>query len=67
MSKRTGGIPRRKHDKYLTPYHAVLPLLPQLEPGTRFLEPCAGDGRLIGYLQEHGHICEGRVGHCAPG
>ncbi len=27
-------------------------------PSTRFIAPCAGDGRLIGYLQEHGHVCE---------
>lgn len=50
---------KNKHDLWPTPYHGVLPLLPHLEPRTRFLEPCAGDGRLIGYLQEHGHICEG--------
>lgn len=48
-----------KHDLWPTPYHAITPLLPYLGPRTRFLEPCAGDGRMIGYLQEHGHICEG--------
>jgi hypothetical protein len=59
VSKRTQGLERRKHDAYLTPYHGAVPLLAHLEPKTHFLEPCAGDGRLIGYLQEHGHICEG--------
>lgn len=58
MSKRSPGHKRNKHDAYPTPYKAILPLLPHLEPATRFIEPCAGDGRLIGYLQEHGHICE---------
>ena len=48
-----------KHDLWPTPYHAILPLLPHLPTRTHFLEPCAGDGRLIGYLQEHGHVCEG--------
>jgi hypothetical protein len=65
MGKRTPAAEKKarkeanKHDLWPTPYHAILPLLPHLEPGTRFLEPCAGDGRLIGYLQEHGHVCEG--------
>jgi hypothetical protein len=58
MSKRTGGLERRQHDYYPSPYSVVPPILPYLEPRTRFIEPCAGDGRLIGYLQEHGHICE---------
>jgi hypothetical protein len=49
-------VPR---DFYPTPYEAVPPLLPHLPDRTHFIEPCAGDGRLIGYLQEHGHICQG--------
>ena len=65
MGKRTPVDERKarkeanKHDLWPTPYHGILPLLPWLGPKTHFLEPCAGDGRLIGYLQEHGHICEG--------
>ena len=65
MGKRTPHDERaarkaaNKHDLWPTPYHAIEPLLPHLTPRTHFLEPCAGDGRLIGYLQEHGHICEG--------
>ena len=58
MGKRS-NFERKARDLYPTPYKALLPLLPQLEPCTRFFEPCAGDGRLIGYLQEHGHICFG--------
>ncbi len=38
-----------------------MPLLSHLGTRTRFIEPCAGDGRLIGYLQEHGHICVGAM------
>jgi len=44
-------------DRYFTPYEAVLPLLPHLEPRTHFIEPCAGDGRLVRHLERHGHFC----------
>jgi len=47
-------VPR---DKYPTPYDAVLPLLPHLALGTRFVEPCAGDRRLVAHLERHGHVC----------
>jgi hypothetical protein len=47
-------VPR---DFYPTPLAAVLPLLPHLKPQTRFAEPCAGDGRLIDALTDHGHRC----------
>jgi hypothetical protein len=43
--------------KYYTPYSAVLPLLPHLPDAVRFIEPCAGDGRLIRHLEKHGHSC----------
>lgn len=59
MGKRSPGqFERKPRDLYPTPYEAVPPLLPHLRAKTHFIEPCAGDGRLIGYLQEHGHICE---------
>jgi len=51
-------IPR---DKWPTPYHALEPLLPFLTPQTRFIEPCANDGRLIRHMQRHGHICVGAL------
>jgi hypothetical protein len=35
-------------------------VLPHLEPGSRFFEPCAGEGRLIEHLVNAGHICVGR-------
>jgi hypothetical protein len=47
-------IPR---DFYPTPLEAVMPLLRHLKPGTRFCEPCAGDGRLIDHLEAAGHRC----------
>lgn len=56
MGKRSefNRIPR---DKYPTPLEAVLPLLPHLTPKTSFIEPCAGDGRLVRHLESHGHVC----------
>jgi len=35
-----------------TPRAAVEPLLPHLEPDSRFVEPCAGDGALVRHLQK---------------
>lgn len=60
MSKRTKAInakPRSPRDFYRTPMRAVEPLLSHLAPGTRFVDPCAGDGAMAGYLQMHGHVC----------
>lgn len=56
MGKRS-EFKRRPQDRYFTPRDGVLPLLPFLEPNTLFVEPCAGDGRLIGHLEEFGHSC----------
>lgn len=58
---RRSSYKKRKNDKYLTPYKAVLPLLPFLAPNTKFVEPCAGDGRLIRWLERHGHECVGAM------
>lgn len=54
---RRSDFQRRPQDKYYTPEKAVLPLLPHLDPNTTFIEPCAGDGRLVRHLEKHGHIC----------
>lgn len=59
MGKRSDGFKRRPQDKYYTPLTAVLPLLPHLAPRTTFVEPCAGDGRLVRHLEQHGHVCVG--------
>lgn len=57
MSKRT-DFPRRKNDAYLTwDKRALPPLLPNLMPATRFIEPCAGRGDLIDQLETAGHHC----------
>ena len=56
MGKRS-EFERIPKDKYPTPYEAVLPLLPHLAPKTHFVEPCAGDGRLVRHLERHGHVC----------
>ncbi len=58
MAKRS-DFERIGKDKYRTPPEAVRPLLPHLAPRTLFVEPCAGDGRLITHLQAHGHRCIG--------
>jgi hypothetical protein len=56
MGKRS-NFERRERDFYPTPEAAVLPLLPHLDAGTRFCEPCAGDGTLVDHLTKHGHVC----------
>lgn len=56
MSKRS-DFERKPRDFYPTPYEAVIPLLKHLEPGTRFIEPCAGDGALVTHLEVNGHKC----------
>jgi hypothetical protein len=58
MGKRS-SFKRHERDYYPTPYEAVVPLLRHLDPGTRFIEPCVGDGRLIHHLQSALHICVG--------
>ena len=56
MGKRS-TFARRERDYYASPESVVLPLLPHLIPCTRFVEPCAGDGRLVRHLEKHGHRC----------
>lgn len=56
MGKRS-SFERIERDFYPTPKEAVLPLLAHLSPGTRFCEPCAGNGALIDHLTEAGHAC----------
>jgi hypothetical protein len=56
MGKRS-NFERIPRDFYRTPYEAVVPLLPHLPAGSRFCEPCAGDGRLIDHLTSVGHTC----------
>lgn len=45
----------RGHDAYFSPYEAVWPLI-DLEPNMprRIWEPCAGNGRIVRPLQQHG-------------
>lgn len=59
MSKRTGGLERRKHDAYDTPAAACSELLKHLLPGTWYGEPCAGKGDLREHLGAAGHVCGG--------
>jgi hypothetical protein len=50
-------FPRRKHDEYLTPYKAALPLFPFLTGVRTFVEPCCADGRLIRHIESIGPLC----------
>jgi len=57
MGKRS-KFERRERDYYRTwDPRAVPPLLAHLEPQTRFIEPCAGDGTLLDQLTAAGHDC----------
>jgi len=57
MGKRS-AFDRIERDFYPTPMAAVVPLIPHLAPNTQFCEPCAGDGRLIAWLESWGHMCK---------
>ena len=57
MGKRSDGVfARMPQDAYATPLAGVPPLLPYLDPNTRFIEPCVGDGVLVGHLKRAGHV-----------
>jgi hypothetical protein len=59
MGKRS-SFERIERDFYPTPLQALIPLLSHLPERSRFIEPCAGDGRLVDMLQAAGHICAAR-------
>ena len=57
MGKRS-DFERNPRDYYPTPYEAVEPLIRNLHWTTKtFVEPCAGDGRLIRHLEKNGLKC----------
>lgn len=56
MGKRS-DFARVKGDFYITPYEAVVPLIPHLSKVNYYTEPCAGDGALIEHLACFGKIC----------
>ena len=58
---RESRFDRQPNDWYPTDRRALAHLLPHLQPRTRFVEPCAGDGRLVRWLEEAGHLCEGAL------
>lgn len=62
LSRATGTTrARHRNDFYRTiDARAVAALLPHVPPGAVFLEPCAGDGSLIGLLEAVGLHCYGR-------
>lgn len=56
MGKRS-DFERVERDYYPTPAAVVVPLLAHLSPDTWFVEPCAGDGRLVRHLVDVSHRC----------
>lgn len=56
MGKRS-NFERNERDYYVTPYKAVIPLIPFLKRYSTFIEPCAGDGRLINHLEKNSLYC----------
>lgn len=65
MGKRS-DFERRPRDFYPTPYEAVVPLLAHLRPGTKFDEPCCGDGDLVRHLIKH-EMAIGTASDIEPG
>lgn len=57
MTKRNQKNERRPRDFYPTPEKGVLPLLPWIEQGATFVEPCAGRLDLCMHLTKHGLLC----------
>ena len=56
MGKRS-SFERVERDYYPTPYQAVIPLFYHLPETYTFIEPCAGDGRLVDHLSDRGGSC----------
>ena len=57
MGKRS-NFERNPRDFYKTPYEATVPLLKYVaRKGATFVEPCAGDGRLVRHLERHDMKC----------
>ena len=58
MGKRS-SFERRERGYYPTPFEAVVPLSQFVQKGRTFIEPCAGDGRLVKHLESLGMKCLG--------
>lgn len=56
MGKRS-SFERRERDFYPTPEAAAWPLISHLPRNASFIEPCAGDGALVGHLAAAGFNC----------
>lgn len=57
MGKRS-DYERKPRDYYPTPLAAVKPLIPHLPQSFSFVEPCAGDGRLINHIEQLHNSCD---------
>lgn len=56
MGKRS-SFERNPRDYYPTPYEAAAPLIKHLPRLSTFVEPCAGDGRLVRNIERHNNKC----------
>ena len=58
MGKRS-NFDRKPRDFYPTPKSVIPSLMDHIDPDliTAFCEPCAGDGRLVGHLEQEGLEC----------
>ncbi len=54
---RRSNFERIPKDKYRTPLAALGPIMPYLAGIKTYVEPCAGDGRLIRWLEQRGIRC----------
>jgi hypothetical protein len=67
MPKRS-NFPRRAQDAYFTPVEPVHELARHVPRGASFIEPCAGDGRLVRHLEAVcGLICVAAFDLCPAG
>ncbi|MCK5610476.1 hypothetical protein KAR91_51865 [Candidatus Pacearchaeota archaeon] len=57
MSKHSNEFEREGRDFYPTPEKAMGPLYNFLPLNVNFIEPCAGDGAMVGHLEGAGHKC----------
>ncbi len=64
MGKRS-NFKRRRRDAYFTTLDGAEPVFKYLQPGQRYIEPCAGRGDLIDHLRLRGLEC-GFAGDVLP-
>jgi hypothetical protein len=61
MGKRS-SFKRTRHDDYPTPPEALEPLIPFLDSEQMIIEPCPGEGILVGHLRRAGYAVKAATG-----